>query len=86
MGSPGNQLITHETEGLTASIVSAVSEAKGVDPLSPPPLGGTVDIGALQTFVDGVDDSMSLSFTYHRLRVSVRDDGSVAVGRHSNGE
>lgn len=86
MGLCDNQIATRERGDLVTKIVSAVSESTGVDPLSLPPLEGTADIDALEAFVNGVDDSMSVSFTYQRLRVSVRNDGSVTVGGQTRGE
>lgn len=86
MGPRSSQLAACETGELTTRIVSAVSTARGVDPLSLPPLGETVDFDALEAFVDGVDVPMAVSFTHRDLRVRVESDGRVTVGGNGDGE
>lgn len=73
-----------ETESLTAEVLAAVADRKGVDPVDlEPPLHDVVDPDALEAlFSDSIDgtagENVSAEFTYRGYRVLV-DGGTVHV-------
>ncbi|MWG36385.1 HalOD1 output domain-containing protein [Halomarina oriensis] len=75
------------TESLVVDIVYELADARGVDPLSIPPLGDSVDVDALTTLLetsrDGPTELFSeATFSVGSDEVRVASDGSVAVNPH----
>ena len=75
---------TAETEPVSQTVVLAVAEATGEDPMELPPLYDTVDPDALNNlFEDRIDGAERLGgnfeFAYAGCDVTVRADGSVNV-------
>jgi hypothetical protein len=60
-------------------LAEAVAEAKGVDVLSLDPLSKHVDLDALESLVDSVDEDLSVAFSVDGFHVEVRDDRTVFV-------
>lgn len=71
-----------DEEALSATVVSAVADAKGVDPLELEPLYKAVDADALDAIfshADGDDTALSVSFSMAGCQVVVRGAGEVVV-------
>lgn len=68
--------LEHDTEHVPSeTLVSAVAERKGVDPIELEPLYSVVDPDALDTIVGSGGESVELSFDYAGYRVTVEPDG-----------
>jgi hypothetical protein len=73
---------------LAATIVYAVADVKGVDPLDPslPPLYDSVDAAALEETFFGPretgperDESGAVTFTYDGCKVALQSDGWISI-------
>lgn len=65
---------------MTLAVLSAVSEAEGVDPLElTPPLGDAIDTDALQRFVERSSRPTDVVFDYRQWEVTVRSGDGVEV-------
>jgi hypothetical protein len=82
--------IQHDFEGdqlLSTTVISAVADANGVQPLDLPPLYETIDPDTLDSLFrqttesGGVPDQ--ITFTHSDCTVTVHDDGTVIVEKAS---
>lgn len=80
----GTVVLTHDSEaghGVTASIVSAVADLRGVDSTEvTPQLGAVIETDAIESlFPSPQEPGRSLVFEFADCEVVVRGDGRIAV-------
>jgi hypothetical protein len=83
-GTIGDTIRTNDSdEAVSETVVNAVADAKGVDPLELDPLYDAVDPDALDSLfghhAGAGSSSVELSFTMARCEVLVRGAGEVVV-------
>lgn len=71
--------MTDHTDSLTETIVLALSDVTGVDPLNLPPLYDAVDTDALQTLFGSGDEHLEVQFAVAGCEVTVRGQDDVTV-------
>lgn len=71
--------MTAHTDSLTETIVLALSDVTGADPLDLPPLYDSVDPDALRKLVDSGDDALEVQFLVADCEVTVRGRDDVTV-------
>lgn len=77
--------LVHESGGggsIVASVIDSVASVRGTDPLSLPPLHGTIDTDALVALLDstGADaDVVTVEFEYAGCRIVVDGSGLIQI-------
>lgn len=64
---------------IALSVLEAVSDARGVDPMALPPLGDRIDADALQQVVESASVDLEIVLSIYDCRVEIDDQGNVAV-------
>lgn len=70
---------------IALSVLEAVSDARGVDPMSLPPLGDRIDGDALQQVVESASVDLEIVLSVYGCRVEIDDQGNVAVVESPDG-
>ena len=75
----GTEIVRRRTDRLVSTtVVRAVADARGTEPLALPPLADVLDPDALDTLCAGAERSR-VAFDYAGHRVRVAADGTVTV-------
>ena len=71
----------HDGEGsVTTSVVLALAELEGVDPIEMDPIYGAVDPDVLEALDDPTRSaSADVTFDYHDYRVTVDGEGAIVI-------
>lgn len=75
----GANMKTHSLQETCQRIILAIAEAEEVPASDLPPLGNTIDVEALQTFLQSSSGSATTEFRYLGRRIRVKADGRMII-------
>lgn len=60
-------------------LVEKLAEARNLDPRDLPPLGRTIDLEALDTFIESAQSELTIEFSIQGHAVTVTGDGVITL-------